>query len=175
MSSQHEELEWKKLGSGDLILLFGRRILSVASGIVIILLLMNLNMIPIDMTEFLIDIKFYEYQDLFFTIAKIVVVIYFGAEAVILIWDLLRHFATKYRLAPDCVVKKGGVYRTYTHTIPGCRVQGVEVTANPMQRLVRVSNVTITTAGVHSPNMTIHNLATREAVAIQNQLGVDRD
>lgn len=175
MDRQHDEHEWKKLGSGDLILVFGRRLFSVAIGVVLLLLVLNINKIPIDVTDFLNDIKFYEYKDLLITIGKTLVVLYFLVEALVLVWDLLTHYAVKFRLAPDCVVKKGGVYRTYTHTIPGNRVQGAEVTASPLQRIVKVSDVTITTAGVHSPNMTIHNLATSEAVAIQNQLGVDRD
>lgn len=175
MNSHQDEYVWKKLGSGDLILVIGHRLYSVAIGVVLVLLLMNVNKIPVDVTEFLIYINFYAYQDLFFTIGKALIVLYFVGEAVKLIWDILNHYAVAYRLAPDCVVKKGGVYRTYTHTIPGNRVQGVEVFASPLQRLVKVSDVSITTAGVHSPNMIIHNLATSEAVAIQNQLGVDRD
>lgn len=175
MDTQHQPQAWKKLGSGDLVLIAGRRIFSVAIGVVLILLALNIHKVQIDISGFLEDINFYAHQDLIITIGKVLVAVYFLVEALILVWDLLTHYAIRYQLTPECVVKKGGVYRTYTHTIPGNRVQGVEVTASPMQRLVKVSDVTITTAGVHSPNMTIHNLATSEAVAIQNQLGVDRD
>lgn len=175
MSIHTEEIEWKKLGIGDILLLSGRRIVSVGIGVVVVVALLNIDKLPISFGGIFESWELDEYIPLVQTSFKWLVGLYFLTEFLILIWDLLSHFAIRYRLAPDSVVKKGGVYRTFTHTIPGSRVQGVEVTASPLQRLVKVSDVTITTAGVHSPNMTIHNLATSEAVAIQNQLGVDRD
>lgn len=175
MNTQHEDLTWKKLGVGDLILCVGNRAVSLAIGIVLIVALLYIDKLPIPITVFVDDPNIGPYLPMITTGFKWAVGAYFIVEFLILTWGLLAHFAIRYRLADDCVVKKGGVYRTYTHTIPRNRVQGVEVTASPWQRVVRVSDVTITTAGVHSPNMTIHNLATPDAVAIQNELGVDRD
>ena len=164
---------WKGLGRGNLILCIGNRVVSVATGTALILVLMYFNVHKFDIVGFFDELPIDAWQPLIASILLWIVIGYYAIELAILIWDLLLHRATRFRLTPDSVVKRGGVYRTYTHTIPGNRVQGVEVSASPFQRLVKVATVTITTAGVHSPNMTIKNLATKEAVAIQDQMGVD--
>ncbi|WP_336248990.1 PH domain-containing protein [Stomatohabitans albus] len=169
-NGQVPEGEWKRLGVGNLILSLGQHVLSLIMTIVL-LIIANIVVVNIqtNLTNLPVD------PAIIPQVIKWIFGVFIVLELLAIAWAFFTHRAIRYRLAPDAVIKKGGVYTTYTHTIPGLRVQGVEITANPFQRFLGVSSVTITTAGVHSPNMTIHNLANADAYAIQNQLGVDRD
>lgn len=162
--------QWQTLGPGNLIVRIGVWLISLGISLAVLFLTVVYFKAPV--RSLLLD-NLGLTENLVQTTLIVLVVLWLIAEVLTLIWIYLAHRRLRYRLGDDAVVAKGGVYTTFTHTIPRSRVQSVEVKAGPIQRLLGLATVKVTTAGVYSADLEIENLRLADAEAIQAQMGVD--
>ncbi len=86
-------------------------------------------------------------------------------------WAGVRYRNWGWQLTPLWVEAKHGVLGRHRVIIPRNRIQTVTTNSGPVDRMLDLETITVHTAGVGAPNLTIPHLATATVRQIRTELG----
>ncbi|MDQ1538072.1 MAG: putative rane protein [Actinomycetota bacterium] len=89
----------------------------------------------------------------------------------VIVYSVLRWTTTRYRITPEQVQLRTGLFRRSTIATPADRVRSVDVTASPLHRLLGLAKVDIGT-GSHDPGsgLTLDSLTLAQATGLRAEL-----
>lgn len=90
-------------------------------------------------------------------------------------WTQLSWRAWGWRLDEATFQTRSGVYTKVWKGVPRDRVQFVEVTAGPLQRMAGLATLVVRTAGVRTPAVNVEDLETGVAKRLRSELSPQSD